>query len=165
MTRVQTSHGWRSPSVRTMLRCAVSVIAFILLSSQNTDDDGPGSMRCSCRLQLVSLFCEQLDVALWTEVVLAFDVAMLRADRKGRGDRDIGQAEPLECPPHQLLAGVGTGDSLVHVKVQYGSAGVLFLQGLLPLQRLERIVGETDRQLRRVGVVRHRLGPGLQDGR
>src|SRR3546814_4866275 len=53
--------------------------------------------------------------------------------------------------------GLGRGNLLGHVQVQHGAAGVLALQLVLQLQGLEGVVGEADRQLRGVGVVR-RLG-------
>ena len=95
--------------------------------------------------------------------VLAGEVAVHRADREGRGDGDVGGAEGGQAAPHQLPAGAGRGDVLVHVQVQDGAAGVLGLELLLHLLGQVRIVGESDGDLGGVRVVGVGVRPGLED--
>ncbi|ETJ02804.1 MAG: hypothetical protein Q605_AUC00935G0002, partial [Actinomyces urogenitalis DORA_12] len=101
--------------------------------------------------------------ALVTGDVLAGEVAVSGADGEGRRDGDVGGTEGSQAPAHQLLADLRRGDSLVHVQVQHGAAGVLGLQLLLHLLSLEGVVGVADRKLGGVGVVGVGLGASLED--
>src|SRR5699024_2525962 len=96
-------------------------------------------------------------------LVLAGEVAVRGADRERRGDGDVGQAEPAERAADELLARARRGDPLAHVKVQDGAAGVLALELLLALERLERVVREADGELGGVRVVRVRVRARLED--
>ena len=101
--------------------------------------------------------------ALGAGLVLPGQVAVDGADGEGGRDGDVGGAEGGQAPAHELLAGGGRGDPLVHVQVQDGAAGVLGLELLLHLLGLEGVVGVADGHLRRVRVVRIGLGAGLED--
>ena len=90
---------------------------------------------------------------------------MLGADGERGRHRDVRDAEALQGPSDELSAGIGAGDALAHVEVQHRAARVFLLQLLLALQGLERVVGEADRELRGVGVVRGLGAAGLQDPR
>ncbi len=90
---------------------------------------------------------EEFLVALGAELVFAIQIAVFRADREGRRDGDVGQAETRQRRAHQLPAGGRRGDPLAHVEVEYRAAGVACLQLFLAQQRLEGVLGETDRQL------------------
>ena len=92
--------------------------------------------------------------ALVAGEVLAGQVAVDRADREGRRDRDVGDLEGRQRAAHHLLAGLARGDTLTHVQVQDRAARVLTLQDLLILEGLERVIRVRDRQLRGVRVVR-----------
>ena len=48
-------------------------------------------------LQLLPLFRNQFSVAARAEFIGAVEIAMPRADRKRRGDGDVGDAETFEC--------------------------------------------------------------------
>ncbi len=89
---------------------------------------------------------------------------MRGADRKRGRDGDVGQPEARQRTLDEFAAGRGAGQRLVHVQVQHRAAGVFALQFVLPLQGLERVVGETHRQLRTVGVVGLLGRARLQDG-
>jgi hypothetical protein len=98
-------------------------------------------------------------------VVLTRKVPVLRADGESRSHRDVGQREALERASHQALARLCRGDALGHIQVEHGAAGLLALQFLLPLEGFERIVGEADRKLRRIGVVGPLVRARLQNAR
>lgn len=122
MTRVQTSQRVRSSSFSSIRVSCVYMSCFLVLFAR-----------------------EQLSIALGTEFVLTSQIAVCRTDRKGRCNRDIRQAEVAQCALHQTLTGLSAGDLLRQVQVQHGATGILTLQVILALQRLERIVGEADR--------------------
>src|SRR6266508_1398738 len=92
---------------------------------------------------------DQVVVALRAKLVFAFEIAVLGADREGRGHGDIRQAEARKRALHQLPARRSRRDALAHVQVQHGPSRVLFLQLFLAFQRFERVVGEPDRQLKK----------------
>ena len=101
--------------------------------------------------------------ALVAGEVLADQVSVDGADGEGRRDGDVGRAEGGQGAAHQLLAGSGRGDALVHVQVQDGAAGVLGLELLLHLLGLEGVVGVAHRDLGGVRVVGVGLRSGLED--
>src|SRR5690606_11785071 len=115
------------------------------------------------RPDLAGLLFPVLLPALRARGVLAGEVAVARADGERGRDGDVGEAEALERAAHERLAGFRAREPLGHIKVQHCSAGVLRLQRLLALERLEGVVGKADRKLRRVGVVGLLVGAGLQD--
>ena len=93
------------------------------------------------------------DRALLAGEVLAGQVAVDRADREGRRDRDVGDLEGRQRAAHHLLAGLARGHALAHVQVQDRAARVLALQDLLILEGLERIIRVAHGKLRGVRVV------------
>ena len=93
----------------------------------------------------------------------AREITVLGTDRERRRHRDVRQAEARERAAHEVAAGLGRGDRLVHVEVEHRAARVLALQVVLTLERLERVVREVDGQLRGVRVVRIRGRACLQD--
>ena len=142
MTRVQISQRVRSCIVQFNRRCMRHVLGLLVLFAR-----------------------DQFLVALGTEFVFAGQVAVCRADREGRRDGDVRQSEVAQRALDQALAGLAARHLFRQVQVQHGAPGVLALQVVLALQCLERIVGEPDRQLRAVGVVRRLVGARLQDVR
>src|SRR3990170_3139255 len=145
MTRVQTSQGWRSASL-------ISGSSFLALLSD----------MCIFSFRLVC-FAKQLLVTAGTEFVLSRQIAMFWADGEGRRDGQIRDAVTLQRPPHQLPADGRAGHRLPHVEVEDRAAGVFALQLLLEFQRLKRVVGVADRQLRRISVVGGVRRTGLYD--
>ena len=101
------------------------------------------------RGKMLALGRQPFLVAQWTESMLAGQIAMDRADREGRSDRDVGKPEALQCAPHQIPACLSAGQAFAHVEVQYRATGVAGLQFFLPFQCFEGVIGEADRQLRR----------------
>ena len=101
--------------------------------------------------------------ALVAGEVLSHEVAVDRADGEGRRDGDVRRAEGGQGAAHELLAGGGRGDALVHVQVQDGAAGVLGLELLLHLLGLEGVVGVAHGDLGGVRVVGVGLRSGLED--
>src|SRR3954471_3824329 len=105
MTLVQTSQGWRSSSFNANVSASLVVFSNIIVVSMfivvprvivcNSNLLSmawvfvSGSNRI-LNLQFRSLLLHQHRIALGTEFMLALQIAMLRADGKGRGDGDIG---------------------------------------------------------------------------
>lgn len=85
--------------------------------------------------------------------MLAADVAVLGADAKDRRYRDVWQLVVVYHAAHEIFAGLRRADALFHIQVQHRAARVGALQFVLQIERLERVVGEICRQLRRVSVV------------
>jgi len=74
----------------------------------STDQRGRHLFSLTARLsQLAPFLFDQLRIALGAELVLALDVAVVRADGEGGRDGDVGQAEIGERAAHQALAGIG----------------------------------------------------------
>ena len=111
----------------------------------------------------LTLFRNQIVITFRAIFVRSGQVAVFRADRERRCDGDIGQTEVAQGPPHQLLAGIGAGDTFGHIQMQHGAAGIFALQFILLLQCLEWVVGKTHRQLAGVSVIRHLPLTGLDD--
>ena len=66
-------------------------------------------------IQAGGLFAFSLDdfgIAFWTEGMFAGEIAVFRADRERRGDRDVGKRESLERAADQLFAGFRVGETL-----------------------------------------------------
>ena len=101
--------------------------------------------------------------ALVAGEVLADQISVDGADGEGRRDGDVGRAEGGQGAAHELLAGGGRGDPLVHVQVQDGAARVLGLELLLHLLGLEGVVGVAHGDLGGVRVVGVGLRSGLED--
>src|SRR5690606_36995858 len=89
--------------------------------------------------------CWNAPITARAELVLAGQVAVHRADREGRRDGQVRQAEAAQRGAYQSLAGLGGGNPFGHVQVQHGAAGVLALQRVLQFQRLEGVVGKAHR--------------------
>jgi len=88
---------------------------------------------------------------------------MCVADREHWGQGDIGQAVIGQHRPEQIARRIRAGKLFTHVKVQHRAAGIFALQFVLQFQRLERIVGMIDRDLRAVGVIDVLTAPSLND--
>ena len=90
---------------------------------------------------------------------------MLLAHGEERSHRDVGHLEVGEHLAYDVAAGLGGGDSLVHVHVEHRTARVAALQLVLHLERLEEVVRITGRQLGAVGVVTVTGSTALDDVR
>jgi len=89
-----------------------------------------------------------------TGKMFTWNVAVFRADRKSRADREIWQVEILGNPPHHKSGALPVIQPLTEKTVENGAAGVKGLQRVLMRQSLENIIGGPDRELGRIGVVR-----------
>ena len=83
---------------------------------------------------------EDFLVTFRTEGMFSREIPVNRADREGRRDGDVGEAESGEDPSYQLATGLRTGDPFVHVEMENRSPGVAPLQLLLMDKGLEGII-------------------------
>jgi hypothetical protein len=84
-------------------------------------------------------------IAFGTEFVFPAEVTVVWADGERRCDGQIGDVEILQGPSYQFRTGPVTADPFVHIEMEYGSAGIFSLQGLLMLQCSERVVSKAYR--------------------
>ena len=87
-------------------------------------------------------------------MILAFQVAVLRANGEGRSDGDVRQMIIFQNCFDQLAARFGVADSFSHIKMKDCSAGVFSPQFVLKLQRFKSVAGMFHRNLGGVGVIR-----------
>src|SRR3989344_6576812 len=104
-------------------------------------------------------------VALGAIIILSLEIAVFRADREGRSDGDIGQAEIGKDTPHQIAAGLAGTVLFIHIAMEHRPAGISGLQAVLQFQHLEYIIRVADRYLRRVRIIGRLRRTGLQDVR
>src|SRR3989338_5035261 len=108
-----------------------------------------------------SLIIPYFQIASGTEMILAFQVAVLGANGESRLDGNVRQMIIFQNRFDQLAARFGVTDSFSHIKMKNRSAGIFSLQFVLKLQRFKSVAGMLHRNLRRVGVVRRFRRAGL----
>ncbi len=86
--------------------------------------------------------------------LLAGDVAMVGADRIGRRHGVIGELVVLRDLPDELHAGFPVREALAKEGVEDGAGGVEGLELILDVEGREDVIGESDREVRGVGVIR-----------
>jgi hypothetical protein len=92
-------------------------------------------------------------------------IAVMGTDRESWRDGNIGETEARKNSPHQLAAGMRTGDALIHIEMENCPTRVEPLEFLLMSESFKGIICFSHRKLCGIGVIGPRFGAGVENVR